>query len=112
MRTDILPLCDKHYRTMEFSLAPFSVNYSIEFFRCTDRFCHRCFHEALGYVTPVKDAEPIVLVNQPKCEKHGRPMFISSVDRQRNLVRHACPEPNCHEGPMKEQGVRHLNADR
>jgi len=24
-------------------------------------------------------------------------MFISSLDRQRNLIRYACPEPNCAE---------------
>src|SRR6266576_5697942 len=51
MRTDILPLCDKHYRTMEACIAPFSADYSIEFFRCTAQFCHRCFSERLGYVT-------------------------------------------------------------
>ena len=52
MRTDVLPLCDEHFRTMEHCLAPFSTDYSIEFFRCTAQFCHRCFSERLGYVTP------------------------------------------------------------
>jgi hypothetical protein len=31
MRTDILPLCDQHYRTMEPVLAPYNADYSIEF---------------------------------------------------------------------------------
>jgi hypothetical protein len=97
MRIDILPLCDQHYRTMEFSIAPHNSNYSIEYFRCTDKFCHRCFSESLGYVTPVKDAPPLISANQRRCEKHGRPMFISSVDRQRNLVRYVCPEEGCRE---------------
>jgi len=112
MRIDILPLCDQHYRTMEFSIAPHNFNYSIEYFRCTDKFCHRCFSESLGYVTPIKDAPPLeslgyvtpikdapplVSTNQRRCEKHGRPMFISSVDRQRNIVRFACPEEGCRE---------------
>jgi hypothetical protein len=101
VRTDILPLCDKHYRTMEFLLAPFSVNYSVEFFRCTEKFCHRCFNEALGYVTPVKDDPPVVNSDQPRCDKHGRPMFISSLDRQRNVLRYACPEPGCRETMLK-----------
>ncbi|MGD0180277.1 MAG: hypothetical protein ABSC15_10735 [Terriglobales bacterium] len=101
MRTDILPLCDKHYRTMEFLLAPFSVNYSIEFFCCTEKFCHRCFNEALGYVTPVKDEAPVVSSDQPRCEKHGRPMFISSLDRQRNVLRYVCPELGCRETTVK-----------
>jgi hypothetical protein len=102
MRTDILPLCDQHYRTMEFSIAPYNFNYSVEFFRCTDKFCQRCFSEVLGYVTPKKDEPPSVSGNQPRCEKHGRPMFISSVDRQRNIVRYACPEQGCHETQAKD----------
>ena len=97
MRADILPLCDKHYRTMEFCIAPFNADYSIEFFRCTDKFCHRCFSERLGYVTPRKDERPVFSNDQPRCDKHGRPMFISSLDRQRNLVRYACPEADCRE---------------
>lgn len=101
MRTDILPLCDKHYRTMEFLLAPFSVNYSIEFFRCTEKFCHRCFNETLGYVTPIREDPPVVLNDQPRCDKHGRPMFISSLDRQRNVLRYLCPEPGCRETTVK-----------
>ena len=48
MRIDILPLCDQHYRTMEFSIAPHNFNYSIEYFRCTDKFCHRCFQRIVG----------------------------------------------------------------
>jgi hypothetical protein len=95
MRKDILPLCDKHYRTMEFCLAPFSADYSIEYFVCTEKFCHRCFSERLGYCTPVKDTAPVISAGQPSCEMHGRPMFISSLDRQRNLVKYACPEPDC-----------------
>lgn len=101
MRTDILPLCDKHYRTMEFCMAPFSADYSIEFFVCTDKFCHRCFTERLGYCTPAKGAAPLVLKNQPTCDMHGRPMFISSLDRQRNVVKYICPEPDCHESVLR-----------
>ena len=113
MRTDILPLCDHHYRAMEPSSAPFSADYSIEFFRCTDKFCRRCFSERLGYVTPKWGEPPQVSPNQPRCDYHNRPMFISSLDRQRNLVRYACPEPGCSESgsetiakarPVESQG--------
>jgi len=55
MRTDLLPLCDKHHRTMEASIAPFNADYSIEYFRCTEKFCGRCFSERLGYVTPRRE---------------------------------------------------------
>jgi len=96
MRADILPLCDKHYRAMEPCIAPYSPDYSIDFFRCTDRFCGRCFGERVGYVTPKRDESPVVAPNQPRCEMHGRPMFITSIDRQRILkIRYACPEPGC-----------------
>ena len=95
MRSDILPLCDLHFRTMEFCVAPFSADYSIEFFRCSEKFCGRCFCERLGYALPKRDGPPIVESEQPHCEKHGRPMFISSLDRQRNTVTYACPEPHC-----------------
>ena len=95
MRSDILPLCDKHFRTMAPSVAPFSADYSIEFFRCTAEFCTRCFSERLGYVTPKWGEVPVFAHDQPRCDHHNRPMFISSLDRQRNLVRYACPEPNC-----------------
>lgn len=101
MRTDLLPLCDKHYRAMEPLVAPFNADYSIEFFRCTEKFCGRCFSERLGYVTPKREQPPIVLPDQPRCEKHGRPMFISSLDRQRNVVRFACPESGCQESMVK-----------
>jgi len=86
---------------MEFLLAPFNVNYSVEFFRCTDKFCQRCFSESLGYVTPRREQAPIVTPDQPICEKHGRPMFISSLDRQRNVLRYVCPEPGCRETALK-----------
>ena len=101
MRTDILPLCDKHFRTMEFRIAPFSADYSIEFFACTDKFCHRCFGERLGYCTPVQGRAPTVSDGQPKCEFHGRPMFISSLDRQRNHVKYICSEPDCHQSVIR-----------
>jgi hypothetical protein len=97
MRTDILPLCDQHYRTMEPALAPYNSDYSIEYFRCTDKFCHRCFGERVGYSTPKRGDAPDLTPDQPKCDRHGRPMFIISLDRQRNHVTYACPEPDCSE---------------
>ena len=97
MRTDILPLCDQHYRTMEPALAPYNADYSIEFFRCTDKFCHRCFGERVGYTTPKRGDAPVLTPNQPICERHGRPMFIISLDRQRNHITYACPETDCGE---------------
>jgi len=101
MRIDILPLCDKHFRTMEACVAPYNADYSIEFFRCTDKFCGRCFGERMGYVSPKRGEAPTVTPGQPRCDMHGRPMFITSLDRQRNLVRYACPEPDCHETFIK-----------
>jgi len=97
MRTDVLPLGDEHFRTMQHCLALFSIDHSIEFFRCTAQFCHRCFSERLGYVTPKRGEPPLVRSDQPRCDSHNRPMFLSSLDRQRNIVRFACPEPNCAE---------------
>ena len=97
MRSDILPLCDQHYRTMELTLAPYNADYSIAFFRCTDKFCHRCFGERVGYVTPRRGEPPVLTPGQPTCERHGRPMFIISLDRQRNRITYACPEPDCPE---------------
>jgi hypothetical protein len=97
MRTDMLPLCDQHYRTMEPALAPYNTDFSIEFFRCTDKFCHRCFGERIGYTTPKRGEAPVLAPNQPTCDRHGRPMFIVSLDRQRNHVTYACPEPDCGE---------------
>lgn len=101
MRTDLLPLCDKHFRTMEASVAPFNADYSIEFFRCTEKFCHRCFGERVGYATPLRGDAPQISPGQPRCEKHGRPMFIISLDRQRNIVRYGCTEPGCDEVVMR-----------
>ena len=95
MRTDLLPLCDKHFRTMEPSLAPYSPDYSIDFFRCTEKFCGRCFGERVGYANPKRDQPPEVSSSQPRCELHGRPMFIISLDRQRNHITYACTEPDC-----------------
>ena len=101
MRSDILPLCDRHFRTMEFFVAPFSADYSIEFFRCSEKFCGRCFSERLGYVLPKREESPALSPGQPRCEKHGRPMFICSLDRQRNTVTYACPETHCPEVLIK-----------
>lgn len=97
MRMDILPLCDQHFRTMEPALAPYNSDYSVEFFRCTDKFCHRCFGERVGYITPKRGDAPVLTPNQPNCDRHGRPMFIVSHDRQRNHVTYACPESGCPE---------------
>src|SRR5690348_13507444 len=82
MRTDILPLCNEHYRTMELCIAPFNKEYSIEYFKCTAQFCRRCFSERLGYVIPQRGTAPTIAPNQPHCDYHSRPMFISSLDRQ------------------------------
>jgi len=101
MRTDILPLCDQHFRTMEPALAPYNADFSIEFFRCTDKFCYRCFGERLGYSTPQRGAPPDLTPGQPVCERHGRPMFIISINRQRNHLTYACPEPNCPERVLR-----------
>jgi hypothetical protein len=101
MRTDILPLCDKHFRTMVACLAPFSADYSIDFFRCTADYCQRCFSERLGYATPKRGEPPVFSTDQPRCERHNRPMFISSLDRQRNMVQYACPELSCPETVLK-----------
>ena len=95
MRSDILPLCDQHFRTMEPCLAPHNADYSIDYFRCTEKFCGRCFGERTGYVVPKRDQPPVIAPNQPRCDMHGRPMFITSLDRQRNIVRYACPEHGC-----------------
>src|SRR5271156_4878760 len=92
MRTDLLPLCDQHFRTMEPVIAPYNADYSIEFFRCTDKFCHRCFGERIGYTTPKRGDAPVLTPNQPSCERHGRPMFIISLARQHNHVTYACQE--------------------
>lgn len=97
MRADLLPLCDKHFRTMESCIAPFNADYSIDYFRCTDKFCGRCFGERVGYVNPKRNEPPVLTPDQPRCDMHGRPFFIVSLDRQRNLVRYACPEPDCPE---------------
>lgn len=97
MRADLLPLCDKHFRTMESCIAPFSADYSVDYFRCTDKFCGRCFGERVGYVNPKRNEPPVLTPDQPRCDMHGRPLFIVSLDRQRNVVRYACPEPDCSE---------------
>ena len=39
--------------------------------------------------------------DQPCCDRHGRPMFIISLDRQRNHVTYACPEPDCPERSLR-----------
>src|SRR2546426_84612 len=39
----------------------------------------------------------VIRGDQPRCDQHGRPMFICSLDRQRNVIRYACPEENCRE---------------
>ena len=101
MRTDILPLCDKHYRAMEPLIAPYNADRCIDFFRCTDKFCHRCFGERVGYVTPRRDEPPVLTPGQPSCDRHGRPMFIVSLDRQRNTLTYVCPEPDCPERVLR-----------
>ncbi len=91
MRKDILPLCDQHYRTMEFVLAPYSADRSIEFFRCTDKFCHRCFGERIGYTTPKREDAPVLTPNQPVCavgsqyELHGAVVLVA---KGQNVLSH------------------------
>jgi len=101
MRTDILPLCDKHFRTMEACIAPYNADYSIDFFRCTEKFCGRCFGERVGYVNPKRDVPPEITPDQPRCDMHGRPMFILSLDRQHNRVTYGCTEPGCGQRVLK-----------
>jgi hypothetical protein len=86
---------------MELCIVPFSPEYSIEFFRCTERFCDRCFSEKLGYATPLKNGAPVISHDQPKCEIHARPMFISSMAGRRAAARYVCPEPDCHRTHVK-----------
>jgi hypothetical protein len=88
---------------MELCIAPFSSEYSVEYFKCTAQFCRRCFNERLGYVIPQRGTAPTIAANQPHCDYHNRPMFISSLDRQRNVVRYACPETGCPETGTENQ---------
>jgi hypothetical protein len=101
MRTDLLPLCDQHFRTMEPVLAPYNADYCIEFFRCTEKFCRRCFGERTGYATPRREDAPVISPNQPVCDRHGRPMFIISFSRQHNHVTYACAEADCGERAVR-----------
>ena len=86
---------------MEAALAPYNADYSIEFFRCTEKFCHRCFGERIGYATPQRGVPPTLTAAQPTCDRHGRPMFIISLDRKNNHVTYACQEPDCQERVMR-----------
>jgi hypothetical protein len=95
MRTDLLPLCDKDFTAMNSSVAPVAYDSPIEYFRCGHGWCGRCYSKSLGYVTPVKGGRPSDVVNEPCCPQHSHPMFISGIDRQRNAIRYACPEPDC-----------------
>src|SRR5438445_13803965 len=94
MRIDILPLCDKHYRTMAAAIAPFSADYSIEFFRCTAEFCQRCFSERLGYVTPRRNEPPLIRADQPRCDRIGRPWSSGALDGKGTGFGTACPGGN------------------
>ncbi len=97
MRTDLLPLCDKDYSAMSSSVAPVAYDSPIEYFRCGHEWCGRCYRKSLGYVTPAKGGHLSDVVNEPCCPQHRYPMFISGIDRQRNVIRYACPEPDCTE---------------
>jgi len=103
MRTDILPLCDKDYSLMSPAVAPVSYDSGLEYFQCRHGdWCPRCYSEALGYLTVIKGERPRDVADEPRCNRHGQPMFISSVDRQRNLRRYACPEQGCAYSLSKE----------
>ncbi len=96
MRSDIVPLCDKDCSLMSPAVAPVSYDSTLEYYRCSHgEWCPRCYSESLGYLTPVKGARPTDVTNEPRCQEHDRPMFISSVDRQHNVRRYACPEQGC-----------------
>jgi hypothetical protein len=86
---------------MEACLAPYSPDYSIDFFRCTDKFCGRCFGERIGYATPRRDDVPDMVPDQPRCDMHGRPMFIISFDRSHNRITYACTERGCAQRVLK-----------
>ena len=94
---DILPLCDQHYRTMEPALAPYNADYSIEFFRCTDKFCHRCFGERIGYTTPKRGDAPVLTPNQPTCDRHGLHRTEQYSLEFEIGPGGACPESDCNE---------------
>ena len=104
MRSDMLPLCDKDYATMEVRIAPLSADSCVEFCHCQNKWCSRCYSEVLGYVTPVKGERPTDIFDKERCSEHGCPMFISAIDRKRSLARLSCPQPNCSQGVMKRLG--------
>ncbi len=96
MRTDIIPLCDKDYSLMSPAVAPVSYDSTLQYYRCGyGDWCPRCYSDALGYLTAIRGERPRDVVNEPRCKEHGHPMFISSVDRQHNMRRYACPEAEC-----------------
>ncbi len=101
MRTDILPLCDKHFRTMEACIAPYSPDYSIDFFRCTEKFCGRCFGERVGYVTPKRNQPPVMNPVHAAGYIHGCRMVIIRLDRRRNHITYSCTEPDCYQRVMR-----------
>jgi len=102
MRSDLLPLCDKDYSAMSSSVVPVASDSSIDYFRCEHEWCGRCYSKSLGYATPVKGGRPSDVVNEPCCPQHSHPMFISGIDGQRNVIRYACPEPDCTESVSRK----------
>ena len=84
------------------SLAPMAHDPSIEYFCWGHEWCPRCYSNSLGYVTPVKGGRPTDVVNEPCCPQHSHPMFISGIDRTRNVIRYACPEPGCTESMSRK----------
>jgi len=51
---------------MEACIAPYTLTIPSIFFRCTDKFCGRCFGERVGYVTPATKSGPNDRADQPR----------------------------------------------
>jgi len=67
---------------MESALAP-TPDYSDRILPLQRQVLPPCFGERIGYNTPKRETRRPDS-QQPTADRHGRPMFIISIDRQRN----------------------------
>jgi hypothetical protein len=94
MRSDLIPLCDKHENRMELMHV---VDLDVTFYKCVRSSCHRCYSETRGYFTfyfGPKGGRVLEVSSDPRCPDHERPMFVSNIlDTGKHV--YSCPVDRC-----------------
>lgn len=107
MRSDIKPLCDKHYRPMKLVYLVWQVGADINtkpVFACDERGCQRHYDIIHGYYTISEGHIDLATKTRVPCAHDELPMYLYEYEPHGGVGKWMCAQFGC-EGSKETRGV-------